>query len=136
MAILAASKAGRDFHPAERKGARNGSARTKKSLRVRIPRDVEDAEMDVSGRLVRLTNLQKLFWPKEGITKGDLLRYYAAVAPVLLPHLADRAMVMKRYPNGVAGEFFFMKRAPEPRPDWIETCSIEHKSSNVIEFPI
>jgi bifunctional non-homologous end joining protein LigD len=45
-------------------------------------------------------------------------------------------MVMKRYPNGVAGEFFFMKRAPTPRPDWIETCSIEHKSSNVIEFPV
>ena len=65
----------------------------------------------------RLTNLGKPFWPELGITKGDLLQYYADVAPVLLPHLRDRAMVMKRYPHGAAGEFFFMKRAPSPRPD-------------------
>src|SRR5438128_5877395 len=65
-----------------------------------------------------------------------LLKYYADVAHVLLPHLRDRAMVMKRYPNGATGEFFFMKRAPSPRPDWIELCSIEHRSGNVIDFPI
>jgi bifunctional non-homologous end joining protein LigD len=58
------------------------------------------------------------------------------VAPYLLPHLRDRAMVMKRYPNGAAGDFFFMKRAPSPRPDWIETCAIRHASGNVIDFPI
>ncbi|PYM74725.1 MAG: hypothetical protein DME10_05935, partial [Candidatus Rokuibacteriota bacterium] len=57
-------------------------------------------------------------------------------APVLLPHLRDRAMVMKRYPNGAAGPFFFMKRAPTPRPSWIDTCSIEHASGSVIDFPI
>lgn len=108
----------------------------KTTLHVTIPRDAADAEIEVGGRNVRLTNLQKIFWPDEGITKGDLLRYYVAVAPVLLPHLQDRAMVMKRYPNGVAGEFFFMKRAPTPRPEWIETCSIEHRSGNVIDFPI
>jgi len=55
---------------------------------------------------------------------------------VLLPHLRDRAMVMKRYPNGAGGPFFFMKRAPSPRPDWIETCSIEHASGSVIDFPM
>ncbi|HET8644500.1 MAG TPA: hypothetical protein VFO85_03360, partial [Vicinamibacteria bacterium] len=66
----------------------------------------------------------------------DLLQYYADVAPVLLPHLVDRAMVMKRYPHGAAGEFFFMKRAPSPRPEWIEICSIEHESENVIDFPM
>jgi len=65
-----------------------------------------------------------------------LLQYYADVAPVLLPHLRDRAMVMKRYPNGARGPFFFMKRAPSPRPEWIETCSIEHESANVIDFPM
>ena len=92
--------------------------------------------MTISGRTVALTNLRKPFWPDLGITKGDLLRYYAAVAPVLLPHLRDRAMVMKRYPNGVGGKFFFMKRAPENRPEWIETCSIEHDSGNVIDFPM
>jgi bifunctional non-homologous end joining protein LigD len=54
----------------------------------------------------------------------------------LLPHLVDRAMVMKRYPHGIDAPFFFMKRAPEPRPDWIETCSIDHGSDNIINFPI
>jgi bifunctional non-homologous end joining protein LigD len=88
------------------------------------------------GREVALTNLRKPFWPALGLTKGDLLRYYADVAPVLLPHLRDRAMVMKRYPNGAAGEFFFMKRAPSPRPPWIETCAIEHGSGSVIDFPV
>jgi len=103
---------------------------------VEIPRDVNDAEIDVGGRAVKLTNLRKVFWPDEGITKGDLLRYYAVMAPVLLPHVRDRAMVMKRYPNGASGDFFFMKRAPKPRPAWIETCSIEHSSGNVIDFPM
>ena len=58
------------------------------------------------------------------------------MAPYLLPHLRDRAMVMKRYPHGAQGEFFFMKRAPSPRPEWIELCSIEHESGNVIDFPM
>jgi bifunctional non-homologous end joining protein LigD len=92
--------------------------------------------VDVDGRAVRLTNLEKVFWEDAGITKGDLLQYYAAVAPVLVPHLRDRAMVMKRYPHGIDGDFFFMKRAPEPRPDWIETVAIEHGSGNVIHFPM
>jgi bifunctional non-homologous end joining protein LigD len=90
----------------------------------------------VGGRSVTLTNLQKPFWPELGITKGDLLRYYLSIADVILPHLRDRAMVMKRYPHGAGGEFFFMKRAPSPRPDWIELCSIEHRSGNVIDFPV
>ena len=85
---------------------------------------------------MKLTNLNKPFWPKLGVTKRDLIQYYLDVAPVLLPHLTDRAMVMKRYPNGAAGEFFFMKRAPSPRPDWIEICNIEHESGSVINFPM
>ena len=94
------------------------------------------ATLDVESREVRLTNLDKVFWPDLGITKGDLIRYYADVAPLLLPHIRDRAMVMKRYPHGAAGEFFFMKRAPSPRPAWIETCRIDHDSGNVIDFPM
>jgi bifunctional non-homologous end joining protein LigD len=94
------------------------------------------ATLEIGGRDVRLTNLDKLFWPKEKITKGDLIRYYADVSSVLLPHIRDRAMVMKRYPHGAGGEFFFMKRAPVPRPDWIRTCSIEHESGNIIDFPV
>jgi bifunctional non-homologous end joining protein LigD len=101
-----------------------------------LPRDADTVVLDIGGRDVRLTNLRKMFWPERGITKGDLLQYYATVAPALVPHLAGRAMVMKRYPNGAAGECFFMKRAPEPRPAWIRTCSITHGSGNVIAFPI
>jgi bifunctional non-homologous end joining protein LigD len=125
----------RDYHPARRSGAA-GAASRRTAGRVDIPRDVDDVELTVGDRPVKLTNLRKVFWPREGITKGDLLRYYATIAPVLLPHIRDRAMVMKRYPNGAEGEFFFMKRAPKPRPAWIETCSIEHSSGNVIDFPV
>jgi len=101
-----------------------------------IPRGVNDATLRLSGRDVVLTNLNKPFWPDLGITKRDLLQYYADVAPALLPHLRDRAMVMKRYPNGAYKEFFFMKRAPSPRPDWIELCPIRHSSGNTIDFPM
>jgi bifunctional non-homologous end joining protein LigD len=101
-----------------------------------IPADRDTVEVRLGGRSTVLTNLRKPFWARPPLTKGDLLRYYATVAPYLLPHLRDRAMVMKRYPDGAAGPFFFMKRAPSPRPDWIETCAITHASGNVIEFPV
>ncbi len=103
--------------------------------RIRIPRQ-GTATLQFAGRPLRLTNLAKPFWPERGITKGDLLQYYADVAPVLLPHIEGRAMVMKRYPNGWAGKHFFMKRTPEHAPDWVETCAIEHGSGSVIDFPV
>jgi bifunctional non-homologous end joining protein LigD len=103
---------------------------------MKIPSGPDDAEVRAGGRTVRLTNLSKPFWPELGLTKRDLVRYYAEVADVLLPHVADRAMVMKRYPNGAAGDFFFMKRTPTPRPPWLRTCSIAHASGNVIDFPV
>src|SRR5207247_11381572 len=84
----------------------------------------------------KLPNLRKPFWPDLGITKGDLLQYYADVSPVLLPHLVNRSMVMKRYPHGAGGEFFFMKHAPVPRPEWIQICSIAHASGNIVDFPV
>ena len=103
--------------------------------RVEIPKS-GNAKLKVQGREVALTNLDKPFWPELAITKGDLIQYYADVAPLLLPHIQDRAMVMKRYPHGAHGEFFFMKRAPSPRPAWIRTCRIDHDSGNVIDFPV
>jgi len=105
-------------------------------LPVKIPRNTDNILLEIGDRRVQLTNLRKPFWPDLEITKGDLLQYYADVAPYLLPHLRDRAMVMKRYPNGAYGEFFFMKRAPSPRPDWIQLCTIVHSSGNVIHFPM
>jgi bifunctional non-homologous end joining protein LigD len=104
--------------------------------RLIVPDDQDNVVLPVDGKEVRLTNLRKIFWTELGLTKGDLLRYYAAVADVLLPHVRNRAMVMKRYPHGAAGEFFFMKRAPSPRPDWIEICSIDHGSKGIIDFPM
>lgn len=126
-------KAHRDYHPAKHTRAK---VATSSRGKVEIPRDVEQFEVRRAGRQVRLTNLKKLFWPELKITKRDLIQYYADVSAVLLPHLQDRAMVMKRYPNGAGGDFFFMKRAPSPRPPWIELCSIEHGSGNIIDFPI
>jgi len=105
-------------------------------LHMKIPRDQDNVVLIVRGREVRLTNLRKIFWPELALTKGDLLQYYADVAGALLPHIRNRAMVMKRYPHGAAGAFFFMKRAPTPRPPWIEICRIDHGSGNVIDFPM
>jgi bifunctional non-homologous end joining protein LigD len=103
---------------------------------VTIPAHVNEVDLKVPGGTVHLTNLDKIFWPDLGLSKRDLLQYYADVSTWLLPHLKDRAMVMKRYPNGIRGEFFFMKRTPSPRPEFLSTCSIEHASGNVIDFPM
>jgi bifunctional non-homologous end joining protein LigD len=101
-----------------------------------VPPDANDADLVIDGKPVRLTNLGKLFWSEPLITKRDLLQYYEDIAGVILPHLCERAMVMKRYPNGAGGEFFFQKRAPSPRPDFVPICSIKHASANIVDFPV
>jgi bifunctional non-homologous end joining protein LigD len=101
-----------------------------------IPEGLDECDFRVEGGTVHLTNLDKIFFPQLKLRKRDLLEYYLNVSRWLLPHLKDRAMVMKRYPNGIDGEFFFMKRAPEHRPSWISICSIQHGSGNVIGFPV
>ena len=135
MSSRSRDPATRDYHPSRRSTAGKAPSRRPAGGLV-VPRDTDDVVVQADGREVKLTNVNKLFWPELGITKGDLLQYYADVSRWLIPHLTDRAMVMKRYPHGAAGEFFFMKRAPSPRPEWIELCSIEHGSGNVIDFPI
>jgi len=102
--------------------------------RVIIPRDRDHAALAFGPQTVRLTNLRKVFWRERGLIKGDLLQYYADVAPWLLPHLAERAMTMKRFPDGAEGGFFYMKRAPRPRPPWVRVCPIAFK--DVIEFAV
>ena len=104
-------------------------------MSVKLPAD-NQANVSYKGKVVRLTNLNKPFWPDLHITKRDLIQYYVDVSPYLLPHIKNRAMVMKRYPHGAYGDFFFMKRAPMPRPDWIETCTIDHGDENIIDFPM
>jgi bifunctional non-homologous end joining protein LigD len=81
-------------------------------------------EIRKGNRVLRLSNLDKLFWPEEGITKGDLIRYYRDVAPALVPHLKGRPFTMKRYPDGWKGKFFFQKDAPTHMPDWIKRAEI------------
>src|SRR5688572_10786832 len=128
-------RAPRAFHPSKPSVPARRPQRHSLST-LKIPAGADNLEMRVGDCTLRLTNLNKLFWRDLGVTKRDLLQYYADVSPALLPHLVNRAMVMKRYPNGADGEWFFMKRAPVPRPDWIETCSITHASGNVIDFPL
>jgi len=106
------------------------------SQRLLLPSGEENVIVRIDNHDVRLTNLKKIFWRELGLTKGDLLQYYLDVSDVLLPHVCDRAMVMKRYPNGAHGDFFFMKQAPSPRPDWIEICPIDHGPGKVINFPM
>jgi bifunctional non-homologous end joining protein LigD len=101
-----------------------------------VPAGVTDATVEIGDRAVRLTNLGKVYFPGIGLTKGELLQYYADVSALLLPHIRDRAMVMKRYPNGAEGEFFFMKRTPAGAPAWLRTCPVEHGSGKVIDFPV
>jgi bifunctional non-homologous end joining protein LigD len=103
---------------------------------VAIPRDRDAVVLRFGEREVALTNLRKVFFPTGGITKGDLLQYYADVGPFLVPYMHGRAQVMKRYPGGAGGEFFYMKRTPSNAPPWLKTCSIEHGSGSVIAFPI
>src|SRR5215203_4817672 len=127
----------REYHPAVVERSAIPQKRRKSPIPlIKLPKDKTTLDVEFGGKVVKLTNLHKPFWPKLHVTKRDLIQYYLDMAPVLLPHVADRAMVMKRYPHGAAGEFFFMKRAPTPRPDWIEICNIEHESGNIINFPM
>ena len=82
------------------------------------------AIVDVQGRRLSLTNLDKVLYPASGFTKGQVIDYYVRIAPVLVPHLAGRALTMKRYPGGVDQEFFFEKNAPKHRPDWVKTAPV------------
>lgn len=122
--------------------ARATGPRGRKELRIvrgeplQLPPRARDLTIRSGSRLLKLTNLTKTYFPEADFTKRDLLQYYADVSRALLPHLRDRAMVMKRYPNGIHGKFFFMKRTPAGSPEWVRCCSIEHVSGSVIDFPI
>jgi bifunctional non-homologous end joining protein LigD len=93
-------------------------------------------------RELKLSNLDKIFWPEEGITKGDLLGYYEQVAPVLVPHLKDRPFTMRRYPDGITGKAFFQKDAPKHMPEWIPrfralvSTRERSRAKKWVEFPL
>ena len=81
-------------------------------------------EVTVEGRHLKLSNLDKVLYPEVGFTKGQVVDYYTRVAPVLLPHLRQRALTLKRYPNGVDGQFFYEKNCPKHRPEWVATVPV------------
>jgi bifunctional non-homologous end joining protein LigD len=84
----------------------------------------ETEEVEIEGRTLTLSNLSKVLYPAAGFTKGQVVEYYRRIAPVLVPHLRDRPLTLKRYPNGVDGMFFFEKNATKSRPEWIRTVPI------------
>jgi bifunctional non-homologous end joining protein LigD len=93
--------------------------------------------MRIGRRDVSVTNPEKVFFPRPGLTKRDLVAYYLDVAPLALNHVARRPMQMKRYPHGVDGEFFYQKRVPVPHPDWLETVHIVFPGSGrTADFPV
>ncbi len=93
------------------------------------PPGVRRAVVEVEGRTLRLSNLDKVLYPQAGFTKGELIDFYAAVAPVLLPHLRDHPLTLKRYPDGVEGKFFYEKQSPRHRPEWVETVTVYSRHS-------
>jgi bifunctional non-homologous end joining protein LigD len=84
----------------------------------------ETVEVTVEGRQLKLSNMDKVLYPEVGFTKGRVIDYYSRIAPVLLPHLRHRALTLKRYPNGVAGQFFYEKNCPSHRPPWVDTVAV------------
>jgi bifunctional non-homologous end joining protein LigD len=103
-----------------------------------IPSEVEEslvampnkAELVVEDRKIQVSNLDKVLYPKAGFTKGHVIDYYIRIAPVLLPHLKDRPLTMKRYPDGVEGEFFYEKNCPSHRPKWVKTAKVWSEGNN------
>jgi bifunctional non-homologous end joining protein LigD len=100
----------------------------------------ETVTVEVDGRRLKLSNLDKVLYPATGTTKGEVLHYYAQIAPVLLPHLADRAVTRIRWPNGTGEEKFFEKNLPNGAPDWIRSVTVSSTGSrgggDTIEYPV
>jgi bifunctional non-homologous end joining protein LigD len=90
----------------------------------------QKAELTVEDRKIQVSNLDKVLYPKVGFTKGQVIDYYIRVAPVLLPHLKNRPLTMKRYPDGVEGELFYEKNCPSHRPKWVQTAKVWSESND------
>jgi bifunctional non-homologous end joining protein LigD len=89
-----------------------------------------DSMVEILGRQLKLSNLEKVLYPGTGFTKKDVIDYYVRIAPAMIPHLSGRALTMKRYPNGVDSEFFYEKNAPKHRPEWVHTVPVWSHGNN------
>lgn len=94
----------------------------------------ESVTVEVEGHKLTLSSLSKIYYPSTGFTKGEVIDYYRRVAPVLLPHLADRPLTLKRYPDGVDRRFFYEKHAPRGRPDWVRTAEVTIGGGTSIDY--
>jgi len=92
------------------------------------------ATLDIQGIKVDVTNLTKIFYPRTGFTKGDVIDYYVRISPVLLPHLKNRPISLKRYPDGVEGFFFYEKQCPSHRPKWVKTTRVAKKEGGEVNY--
>src|SRR5687768_7436517 len=113
-----ATSSRRSSAPAERKVPPRSSS--KKSI----------TELRLGKRILQVSNLEKVYYPKTGFTKGRALDYYVNIAPAILQHLKDRPLTLKRYPEGVEGEFFYEKRCPVYRPGWVKTAPVWSEGNN------
>ena len=95
---------------------------------------VTKQSLDVHGTKVEVTNLDKIFYPKAGFTKGDVIDYYVRISSVLLPHLKNRPITLKRYPDGVEGIFFYEKQCPAHRPKWVKTTKVAKSEGGQINY--
>src|SRR5262249_15241481 len=93
-------------------------------MRNRSPYGEEKLELQIEGKAVPVSNLSKVFYPSTGFTKAEVIDYYIRMAPYLLPHLKGRPVTLKRYPDGVEGGFFYEKKCPAYRPNWIKTTAV------------
>jgi bifunctional non-homologous end joining protein LigD len=96
----------------------------------------EAVDLEIEGREVTVTNPSKVFFPELGLTKLDLVRYYLSVIEGALRGVSGRPMLLKRYPHGATGDFFYQKRAPRPHPDWIETCLVHFPSGRSADLVV
>jgi bifunctional non-homologous end joining protein LigD len=92
------------------------------------------SQLHVGGKTLNVTNLEKILYPETGFTKGDLINYYIRVSPALLPHLKDRPITLKRYPDGVDGPHFYEKQCPSHRPPWVKTARVAKSEGGQINY--
>ena len=103
---------------------------------------MNDIHVDVDGRTLKISNLDKVLYPRTGTTKGEVLNYYASISGVLLPHLKDRAVTRIRWPHGVQDKSFFEKNVPAGTPSWVRTATVPttgsraRSDSDTLKFPI
>jgi len=114
---------GESMPPSRARAAMRGSA-THFGTAIIAMSSRKKVELEVDGRKLQVSNLEKVLYPEVGFTKGEVIDYYIRIAPVLLPHLKNRPITLKRYPEGVEGFFFYEKQCPSHRPDWVETAEV------------